>query len=138
MWSGGGHTYRKGVNKYSAGKRADIRGGTFFRSKTEANFARILELWKKQGVIKEWDYEQEEYEFPVSRGIRSYKIDFRVWENHGGISRYEIKGYMDRVSKTKLNRMKKYFPDIKIIVVNSKLFESYAKNSKGMIPECEY
>ena len=138
MWSRGGHTYRKGVNKYSAGKRADIRGGTFFRSKTEANFARILELWKKQGVIKEWDYEQEEYEFPVSRGIRFYKIDFRVWENHGGINRYEIKGYMDRVSKTKLNRMKKYFPKIIIIVVDSKLFESYAKNLKGMIPEWEY
>lgn len=124
--------------KFHSGKRPDIRDGLFLRSKMEANFARVLEFWKSQGVISGWTYESEEFEFPVKRGQRFYKPDFIVTENHGGKTYYEIKGGMDSKSNTKLKRMKKYYPDIKLRVIDEKEMRIISQNIKGHIEKWEH
>lgn len=82
------------------GKRDDL-GDIAFRSRKEANIARWLN-WL--GI--EWEYEPKEFEFPVKRGIRFYTPDFFIPED---AIWYEVKGWMNPESITKLRRFRKYY-----------------------------
>lgn len=85
-----------------SGKRKDL-DNKFFRSKTEANYARYLNLMKVK-----WEYEPREFDFAaVRRGCVSYKPDFYLPDEDRWI---EVKGWFDKKSITKLNRFKKYYP----------------------------
>ena len=74
----------------------------------------------EHGEIEAWDYEPQEFWFPVKRGTLSYKPDFKVTEVGGLHTWYEVKGYMDRQSGTKLRRMAKYYPDERIILIQAR------------------
>jgi len=90
----------------------------YFRSKWELDYALYLELLKKHKQIKDWEYEPKTFWFEaIKRGTRSYLPDFRVTEKDGSVVWHEVKGYMDDKSKTKLKRMKKYFPEEKLYLV---------------------
>jgi hypothetical protein len=104
-------------NTASRGRRADL-GNTYFRSKHEANFARYLEWLRKRGEIDAWEYEAETFWFEaIRRGIRSYTPDFKVWPSAGRTPYFvEVKSWMDRKSATKLRRMKKYHPEVRVDV----------------------
>jgi hypothetical protein len=110
------------------GIRKDL--GIYVRSSWEANYARYLNFLKKSGAILRWEFEPTEFEFTsIKRGTRFYLPDFAVWEHETEDPTYyvEVKGYMDRVSKTKLKRMAKYYPEVKIKVVGKKEYNSIAK-----------
>lgn len=93
----------------------------FLRSKYEYTYACYLEFLKSKGKIKDWLYEPKIFYFDkIKRGVTSYKPDFQVFENNGLWHWKEVKGFMDAKSKTKLKRMKKYFPNEKIVVVMGK------------------
>jgi hypothetical protein len=102
----------------SGGYRPDL--GIYVRSRWEANFARYLNFLVQVGDIVGWEYEPETFEFPVSRGNRFYKPDFRVHETNGTTTYYEVKGYMDRDSRVKLARMARYYPDRRVVVVDAR------------------
>ena len=90
----------------------------FFRSGWEVEYAQYLEILKKYKKIKEWEYEPITFWFePIKRGTRSYLPDFRITETNGDIVYHEVKGYLDSKSKTKLKRMKKYYPEIKLYLI---------------------
>lgn len=96
----------------------------FFRSKWEANYALYLNFLKKQGEVKRWAYEDQLFIFEkIQFGTRSYRPDFKVWERDGSVAYHEIKGYMTSKSNTQLKRMAKYFPDIKVILVDSAAYK---------------
>jgi hypothetical protein len=96
----------------------------FFRSQWEVDYARYLEILKKYKRIKEWEYEPKTFWFEgIKRGVRSYLPDFRITEHDGTKYFVEVKGYMDSRSKTKLKRMKKYHPDVKLLMVNKEQIE---------------
>lgn len=121
-------------NVYSrskAGRRQDL-GETFFRSSWEANYARYLNWLLEKGEIDRWEYEPETFWFlEIKRGVRSYKPDFKIFEK--GISYFvEVKGWMDPKSKTKLKRMKKYYPSVRIDVVGVKEYNQI-KNTLSRI-----
>lgn len=110
----------------------------FYRSRWEANFARYLEFLKSTGEIAKWEHEPETFWFEgVKRGTVSYLPDFRVEENDGAIKYYEIKGWMDSRSKTKLKRMKKYHPEVDLVLIDSKAYKELEKQMKQTIPEWE-
>jgi hypothetical protein len=73
------------------------------RSNWEANFARILNLYK----IK-FDFEPKTFPFPIKRGTKSYTPDFYLKSTKEWV---EIKGYLDDKSKIKIKRFKKYYPE---------------------------
>lgn len=104
------------------GRRKDLNN-RFFRSTYEANYARFLNYTKQP-----WVYESKTFWFEnIRRGIRSYTPDFYLKQ----IDEYhEVKGWMDRKSKTKLKRMKKYFPKVKVIVIDRSWFQD--ANRKGL------
>lgn len=108
---------------------------SFYRSRWESNYAYYLEWLKGQGLIKEWEHEPVTFWFEkIKRGVRSYLIDFRVTENDGRQIYHEIKGWMDSRSKTKLKRMAKYYPEVKIIVIDSKGYAAIAAKVSRIVP----
>lgn len=112
----------------NAGRREDL--GIYVRSTWEANVARLLILLQKNGDIYSWRYEprDKEFEFPVKRGSKFYLPDFEVIEKEGDDPIFwEVKGFMDQKSRTKLKRMQKYFPDIKIVLIDKKAYRSLSK-----------
>ena len=103
---------------------------SYFRSSWEANYARYLQYLKEKNQIKEWEHEPKTFWFlNVLRGCRSYLPDFRVTNIDNSFYWVEVKGYMDDKSKTKLKRFKKYYPEEKIILIDSNW---YNKNKKKL------
>lgn len=106
----------------------------YARSRWEANYARYLQFLKEHGQISEWEHEPETFWFDkVKRGTVSYLPDFRVTLHLGVVEYHEVKGWMDSKSKTKLKRMKKYFPNIKITIIDSTWFKANARKISGFI-----
>lgn len=91
-----------------------------FKSKAELSFAEHLEFLRESGQIQYWSYEPHGSTFwfeRIRRGVRSYKADFLVVTNSREVQWYEIKGYLDKRSVTKLKRMRKYYPHIRVVLV---------------------
>jgi hypothetical protein len=110
----------------------------YCRSRWEANYARLLEMEKRQGSIKEWEHEPETFWFEgIKRGCVSYLPDFRVTQPDGSIYYVEVKGWMDPKSKTKIKRMAKYHPDVVLKVVDAAAYRSLAKLGKSVVPGWE-
>lgn len=124
-------------SKCKRGVREDI-GLMHFRSAWEANYARYLNYLIKQGKIYKWEFEPEIFWFlNIKRGVRSYMPDFKVWEKEDSKPYFvEVKGYMDARSATKLKRMAKYYPEIKIELVNDKVYKQI-KMISCLIPNWE-
>ena len=111
----------------------------FFRSRWEANFARYLQYQLEQGLIKQWEHEADIFWFEgVKRGCVSYLPDFKVTELDGTVKYFEIKGYMDARSKTKLKRMAKYHSDVELILIDSKEYLQLEKRISCAFPDWEY
>ena len=119
-----------------SGKRADL-DGLYLRSSWEANYARYLKWLQSIGEIQEWEFEPDEFMFPVKRGSRFYLPDFKVTNNNGSVEYHEIKGWMDKKSATKLKRMTKYYPEIKVVLIDKDAYYAIAKQVKNFIPYWE-
>ena len=118
------------------GKRADL-GGKYLRSKMEANLWRYFLWLKEHGEIAECEYEPKEFEFPVKRGTRFYRPDFRITERNGVTYFLESKGYMDAKSKTQLKRMALHHPDIVVRVIDYPGYRKIAAVMSGLVPNWE-
>jgi hypothetical protein len=119
---------------YSRGRQGkyNINGtNIFFRSLWEANYALYLDFLKSNNVIKKWTFEEDTFWFEkIKRGVRSYKPDFKITLNNDSIEYHEVKGYMDSKSKTKLNRMRIYYPEIKMVLIEKKQYDEIKLNYK--------
>jgi hypothetical protein len=91
----------------------------FMRSKWEHNYALYLQFLVDNHQILSWDYEVDRFEFKgIKRGVLTYLPDFKIFKNNGDIEYHEVKGYMDAKSKTKIKRMRIYYPQIKLLVID--------------------
>lgn len=131
-----GGKMRAGYSRSRGGSREDL-GGQYFRSSWEANYARYLNWLKEKGEIVGWEYEPKTFIFEkIKRGTRAYTPDFRVtFESH--YEWHEVKGWMDDKSRTRLDRMARYFPGEKVILVDSKWFKSANKTLRSLIQNWE-
>lgn len=102
----------------------DINGKEmFFRSKWEANYALYLDFLVKQKQILKWEYESDTFIFEkIKFGTRSYRPDFKVYDNEKDFSYHEVKGYMTPKSKTQIKRMAKYYPNTKLIIIDKDVY----------------
>lgn len=124
--------------KSSAGWRTVGKQKCYFRSAWEANFARYLEWMRVNKQIKSWRHEPKTFWFlKIKRGVRSYKPDFKVVFMGGLIGWFEVKGWMDKRSATKLKRMAKYYPDAVIKVIGTKWFSANSQIFSSLCPEWE-
>lgn len=110
----------------------------FFRSRWEYRYALYLQLLKSRGEIKDWQHEPKTFWFEgIKRGTNNYKPDFLVTHNNDSEEWVEVKGFMDAKSKTKLKRMAKYHPDVRLRLVEKDFFKNNSKNLKILIKEWE-
>jgi hypothetical protein len=130
--------YTRKVSKQSQGKRSDLND-KYFRSSWEANYARILNFLQRNKQIHKWEYEPDTFWFEkIKRGTRSYTPDFKIWDKEDSEPHYiEIKGWMDTTSQTKLRRMKKYFPHIKVTLIQQREYNTLKRQMKGWIRNWE-
>jgi len=119
-------SFKKHAYQYTrTGYRKDIDMNV--RSSWEANFVRILKLYKI-----DFKFEPTVFPFPIKRGTRAYTPDFLLTRNNEWI---EIKGYLDDKSKLKLKRFKRYYPDefVNLTCVIGK----YSTDAKNFMNELE-
>lgn len=121
-----------------SGKRSDL-GGRFFRSKWEANLARWLNHLIECSVVNSWEYEPKEFVFAGERRGpgQFYRPDFLIKYEDGREEYWEVKAYLDAVSKTKLKRMKKHFPEKVVLVIDRGAYLSVEKDACRMIENWE-
>lgn len=106
----------------------------FFRSKWEANYALYLDFLVSQNKILKWEYEANVFIFEkIKFGTQSFRPDFKIFNNDKSTEYHEVKGWMDRKSKTKLKRMRIYFPLIKIRIIDSEAYRLILKQLRGII-----
>lgn len=110
----------------------------YFRSRWEANYARYLELLRASGDIKSWEHEPETFWFDgVRRGAVSYLPDFKVIDCDDSVSYHEVKGWMDDRSATKLKRMKRYHPTVRMVLVDVGRYRMIESRLSQQIPGWE-
>ena len=89
---------------------------------------------KRHNYIIDWFYEPRTFYFEgIKRGTTNYKPDFKVIFPSGNEEWIEVKGYMDAKSATKIKRMAKYFPEIKLRVVDGDWFKTNALMLKKVL-----
>ncbi len=124
---------RRGIG----GRRADL-DNRYFRSAWEANWARYLNWLLQIGEIKAWEYEPETFEFmQIKRGTRFYTPDFKITNKDNSTEYHEVKGYMDAQSSTKLKRMARYYPDVRLIVIDKEAYRAVAFQLSARLPHWE-
>jgi hypothetical protein len=107
----------------------------FFRSSWEYYYAIFLEKLRREKKIIDWKHEPKCFWFePIKRGVRSYLPDFCVIHLDGSEEWAEVKGYFDSKSQTKMKRMAKYYPNVKIRLVGSDWFKINLKSCKALEP----
>jgi len=110
----------------------------YFRSSWEANVGRYLQWQKERGEIKDWLHEPKTFWFDgVKRGCVTYLPDFKVIKLDGTHEWLEVKGYMDSKSKTKISRFRKFFPNEKLSILDSKWYKLNSKKLSLIIPGWE-
>lgn len=110
----------------------------YYRSKWEANYARVLEFQKQHGLIVSWAHEAKTFWFEkIKRGCRSYLPDFEVVYPDGHIEYHEVKGWYDNRSKTKTKRMAKYYPEVKLRMIFGKDYKTLAHQLAPLILDWE-
>lgn len=128
------HGHSSTANTYSRcrrGIRDDL--GMFFRSRWEANIARLLNQY---GIV--WRYESVRFRFPdCGDNILSYCPDFYLPDLDIFI---EVKGWLDENSWKRADRFAKYYPDenAKLIMVDEDLYYELEKQYGADIPNWEY
>lgn len=114
--------------KTSAGWR-EVRGkDVYFRSRWEFNYCLYLQWLFSKKLIALWKYEPRTFWFEkIKRGVCSYKPDFEVWNCDGSIEYHEVKGYDYPRGKTARKRMAKYYPDVKLRLIDADWFKTEGK-----------
>ena len=123
------------------GRREDLNN-QFFRSNYEANYARYLNFLvstKSEPVIVKWQYEPDTFEFKkIKRGSRFYTPDFKVHFQDGHVEYHEVKGWDYPKGITQRKRFAKYYPHLKLLVVDGDFFkEMKRKGVDKLIPNWE-
>lgn len=117
---------RLGNKRNVIGVRDDLK--LFFRSKMEANIARVLNLIYGRD---HWCYESEVFELGEIRGKnKKYLTDFHVTDLKGKQFFIEVKGRFWSGDISKMKRFLKKYPEHKVVFVTN-------RKSKKVIEFCE-
>jgi hypothetical protein len=129
----------RGHNRSTTGGPREDLGGLYVRSAWEANYARYLSWLKKMGRVLAWEYEPRTFVFArIKRGTRSYTPDFMVTLAGGRIEWHEVKGWLDQKSRTRLARMRRYYPNEKVVLIGADWFKSARANGlHRLVPNWE-
>lgn len=133
-WKNGNYASSRRETTWKQGWREVGGKRIYFRSKWEANYGRYLQFLLEKEEIQNWEHEPDIFWFEgIRRGCVSYLPDFKVVEKNGETTYHEVKGWMDAKSKTKLKRMKKYHPNVKLVVIQAEQYREIGRKLGGLI-----
>lgn len=123
---------------YKAGWRTIGGKKCYFRSLYEIRYGRYLEFLKEKRQISDWFHEPKTFWFEtIKRGHNNYKPDFLVIHLNGSEEWIECKGYMDAGSRVKIQRFNKFFPHLKLRIVEKDWYKANNKTLKALILDWE-
>lgn len=125
----------KTYSRAKIGRRIDL-DNKFFRSAWEANYARYLNLLIDKKEIVSWEFESERFYFKTLPTL-SYCPDFKVRKCDGLYEYHEIKGWMDKRSKTLLEGMAIEYPLVKLLVIGKDEYFKIEKDYSNVLTEWE-
>jgi len=116
------------------GGRREELGDIYFRSSWEANYARYLNLLKRQGKIEQWEFEPDT--FPLPSGDQyCYTPDFKIVFRDGHIEYHEIKGWATEHSKRRHQAFRNDYPGHEFHVIHADEYHAleneYAQRLEG-------
>jgi hypothetical protein len=88
-----------------------------YRSGWEREYAALLDIKVRAGMIRRYAYEPDRLEIGV--GAR-YKPDFKVWTDTGTIEYHEVKGYRREASIVRIKVAAKQYPQFRFVLVTKK------------------
>lgn len=121
------------------GRRPDIPAPV--KSAWEANIYRFYTWLLETDQLISFEYEPQRFDFPVKAktGPGSFYIpDFKVVYPGGETVYVEVKGYMDKISSTKLKRFKKYYPSCKLDIIGKAAYKAIQEEYAEVIPRWEF
>lgn len=106
----------------------------YFDSRSEYIYYVYLDWLKRTKKIKDFVYHPPYFDFSqwIKFGTNRYEVDFKVVESNGRERYVEIKNTenldkMDSKSRTRIKRLRKYFPDVELEVKSSKAVSELGK-----------
>jgi hypothetical protein len=128
----------RATGRAKVGRRADL-GDVFFRSSWEANYARYLNWLIACGDVVSWEFEPEQFRFPVKRGIKVYTPDFKVHLPDGRYEWHEVKGWMDDASRIKLKRFALHHAheSVRLKLIDRDVYQQIKRDFADRLPEWE-
>jgi hypothetical protein len=119
--------------------------GLSFRSRWEANIARLLNWQVETKAIKSWSYEPRLFKFPDkqfknrnSQRRPGFIIDFGVETLAGETVYYEVKGLWTGDADRKKSRMNEFYPDIIVIWIDEKEYHRVEEAYGDIVPGWEH
>jgi len=113
----------RGAGRGKTGFREDLNH--YVRSTWEANIARVFNVLK----IK-YEYEPEAFPVMINGEQRTYRPDFKLTDENIYI---EVKGYMDKYSKQKINAFRNQYPQNKLGVIELNEYSVWLKHFGSLI-----
>ena len=112
---------------HGRGRRQDLNN-LFFRSRWEANFARILNYWKIP-----WEYEPVRFDL----GDCTYLPDFKVHDPEAGDYFVEIKGMFEELDKKKFKLFSEKYPEVRLQIIEGNQYRDLQKEFSNKIENWE-
>lgn len=109
-----------------AGVRKDIDSKSYFYSRWEANMARLFSY-----LSIKWVFQPRTFEI----GRQKYTPDFYLPKVDTYI---EVKNFLSPYSKTRDEKFRKYYPDLKLVLILKKDYLEIQKNYSQLIQNWEY
>ncbi len=106
------------------GKRADI-GNHYFRSRWEANIARML-----NAMNMTWEYEPRTFDCATGFYTPDFLIDGKYW--------IEVKGYLTPIARAKMDAFRMQYPDERLVVIDRAMYKTLQREWEPRIPEWEH
>jgi len=108
-------------------RRKDLNN-QYFRSRWEANFARILNYWKVP-----WEYEKTRFDL----GDCTYCPDFKVFDPEAGNYFVEIMGFFDETHKRKFKLFTEKYPQERLQIIHKEEYNDLKKEFSNKIENWE-
>ncbi len=122
----GGNPTSPKAARGKAGIRSDIDKTTYFYSRWEANFARLLNYWEI-----EWVHQPKVFDL----GTQKYTPDFYLPQYDIYI---EIKNFLWNYSRIRDEKFRKLYPNKKLILLLKEDYLKFEKRYSDFIPNWEY
>jgi len=98
--------YENGKKVYGGKTKWHTYKGIKVQGSYELRTCKILDRWKDEKRIKDWEYTNDRIQYSYNGENSSYLLDFKIFENDGSFYYLETKGYQTERDIAKWKQLK--------------------------------